>query len=147
MSTDFNGSLMHTIHLLYLGVQRRVEHILMEHGQVSFSQFLILAGFSCNSDSPITQARLAEHLLLTEATVSRHIQTLVRMEFLTKKQDSSNKKAYNLNLTPSGQEKFLHAKKLVLQELDKTFSSIGDKDKRSIVTHFTKIIGVLHEKR
>ncbi len=59
---DFTGSLMHVIHSLYIGIQKRLENVLSSSNQVSFSQFVILAGFASCSHSKVSQAKLAENL-------------------------------------------------------------------------------------
>ena len=146
-TNEFNGGFMHTVHLLYLSVQKRLEHILTANSQISFSQFLILAGFSCGKNSSVTQVKLAEHLMLTEATVSRHIRVLVAMKLLDKQKDVSNKKSYELTLTPKGKESFSKAKALIMKELEELFSHIPKKDKRIISEHFATTIKLLHQKK
>lgn len=147
MPDDFSGGFMHVIHMLYVGIQKHLENTLNTHNQISFSQFVILVGFS-HSDTPcVTQAKLAEHLALTEATVSRHITTLVAMGLLLKEKDPHNKKAYNISITSQGATAFTHAKKIIMKELDTLFSHISDKDKAVLIKNFTATITLLHQKK
>lgn len=144
---DFNGGLMHTVHRLYFLVQKRIEHILAKEKEISFSQFLILVGFSSSGCPFLTQARLAEELMLTEATVSRHIHILVGKQLLTREKDSHNKKSYNITLTKNGSKAFERAKRLVTNELDAIFLSVADKDKKNIIKVFSNIIISLQQKK
>jgi DNA-binding MarR family transcriptional regulator len=145
---DFYGSFMHVIHMLYIGVQKHLEQALITHKQVSFSQFVILVGFSSTcGQSDTTQVKLAEHLMLTEATVSRHITALVGMKLLSKKKHPKNKKSYNLALTTQGTKTFLSAKKIIMKELDVLFSHITEKDREIIIKNFITTLSTLQQKK
>lgn len=147
LTDNFSGGLMHSIHMVYISIQKHLESVLGSKRQISFSQFVILAGFSKDHTSCITQVKLAEHLMLTEATVSRHITTLVSKGFLLKEKAIDNKKIFNLSLTKEGLEAFLAAKKIIMNELDVLFSHISDKDKTSLIKNFTTTISLLHQKK
>lgn len=144
---DFNGGFMHVIHQLYFAIQKRLENVLSQQNELSFSQFMILVGFFCREESPLTQSKLAERLMLTEATVSRHIRILVAKKFLYKQKDSDNKKSYNLTLTAEGNAAYISAKKIIMQELDTSFAHIQDSEKKIIINTFTTTIHLLHQKK
>ena len=145
-TSDFNGGFMHVIHQLYFSIQKHFEQELQKHKGISFSQFIIMVGLSC-CRSEVTQARLAEHLMLTEATISRHISKLVEKKYLFKKKDLHNKKTYNLSISPLGRKAFVRAKKLIDDELVVCFSHVSEKDRETIITNFTKTISILHTKK
>lgn len=144
---DFNGGFMHVIHQLYFSIQKHLEQALVTHKELSFSQFMILVGFFCEESSSLTQAKLAQQLMLTEATVSRHIRILVAKKFLYKEKDIHNKKSYKLSISPLGKKAFMDAKKIITQELDICFSHITNTDKTIIIKNFTKTITLLHNKK
>ena len=144
---DFNGGFMHVIHQLYFSIQKHLEQALVTHKELSFSQFMILVGFFCEESSSLTQAKLAQQLMLTEATVSRHIRILVAKNFLYKEKDIHNKKSYKLSISPLGKKAFMEAKKIITQELDICFSHITNTDKTIIIKNFTKTITLLHNKK
>lgn len=133
--------------MLYVSIQKHLEHLLASQGEISFSQFLILVGFSCDAHEKVTQAKLAEYLLLTEATVSRHVGVLVAKKLLTKERDSVNKKIYNLKLTKEGSRIFENSKKIITEELETIFADISEKDKKTSMQNFTSIITLLHKKK
>lgn len=144
---NFNGGFMHVIHMLYIETQKYLESALSSHNQISFSQFLILAGFSSQKNVRITQVKLAERLLLTEATISRHIRTLVDKKLLQKEKDLYNKKIYNISLTNEGLREYTNAKTTIMNELNILFSHISEKDKQIIVSNFTSTLDTLQKKK
>ena len=81
--------------------------------------------------------------MLTEATISRHTRTLVTLGLLTKEKDITNKKSYNLKLTSAGVNAFTRAKKVIMKELDVSFSHITQVDKKIIMSNFTKSTSLL----
>ena len=86
---------------------------------------MILVGFFNKEHPHITQSKLVAYLMLTEATVSRHISTLVTKKLLTKEKDLENKRSYKLSLTPKGVTVYLNVKKIIMGELDMYLSSIN----------------------
>lgn len=143
---QFNGSFMHVIHQFYFAIQKRLEHALLTEGPVTFSQFLILVGCSCSPTKTLTQAKLAENLMLTEATVSRHVKTLVEKGLVSKEKDVHNKKIYTLTLTKSGVHACDKAFAAVNKELEASFVKIPQKDKHHIITLFSQTLSFLHTK-
>ncbi len=146
-SNDFTGSLMHVIHSLYIGIQKRLEHVLSLSGQISFSQFVILSGFASCPESTVSQVKLAEHLMLTEATVSRHISILVTKKLLKKEAGLVNKKSNTVSVTADGMKKYNAAKKVIMEELQRLFVTMSPKDTSTILTSFSKIIVTLQQKK
>lgn len=144
---DFNGGFMHIFHMLYIGIQKHLEQTLSASGSISFSQFVILVGFSSNNGLCASQAKLAELLMLTEATVSRHISTLVTMKLLSKEKDAANKKSFNLVLTPHGAATFMEAKTIIMRELEVIFSHISEKDREIILNNFRSTLTLLQHKK
>mgnify|MGYP005617183889 FL=1 len=96
---DFSKSFMYSVHELYFLVQKRIEMLLSKSKKITFSQFLILVGFQCSQKKSISQSDIAERLHLTEATVSRHISTLVTLGYLLKKEDKDNRRKHQKEIT------------------------------------------------
>ncbi len=141
--------MMHSLHRLYFDIQKRLEHVLLSDQGLSFSQFMIVTGFTLKKDSShhITQAKLAECLYLSEVTVSRHISTLVKKKFLTKVKDTANKKSYQISVTPNGVLAYEKAKCTITKELDDYFSPISKANQKMIIHNFTNVIVSLQQKK
>lgn len=142
---SFDGSLMHTVHTLYFLVQKRLQEKLSS-SPISFSQFLVFAGFSCYGDTPVKQVSLAESLLLTEATLSRHIKVLSEKGLLIKRKDEDNKKLSMLKLSEKGKRIFEKTLSIVNKELEHYFSPLSQEEKEKVILLFSTTIIFLHKK-
>lgn len=140
---DFSKSFMYAIHQTYFLVQKHLEHILLKRKSLSFSQFFILVGFTCSPNKPVSQSLIAERLHLTEATVSRHITTLVDLGFLSRSEDAANRRKHIILITKKGTQAFQAASKVIDKELESIFSSIPTKDRTNIIKNFYTIITTL----
>lgn len=147
MSDDFSKSFMYSIHELYFLVQKHLEQVLSKHKSLSFSQFLILVGFKCSPTVAVSQSSIAERLNLTEATVSRHVSTLVALDLLSRTEDLSNRRKYTITLTSKGKKVFDAASSLIDKELSVIFSSIKEKDRAGIMKNFSTILSQLQSKK
>lgn len=137
---DFSKSFMYAIHQTYFLVQKHLEHILSKKKTLSFSQFFILVGFKCSPNEPVSQSLIAERLHLTEATVSRHISTLVELGFLSRTEDKTNRRKHIIAITTKGTKAFESASTIIDKELETIFSTIPLKDRTNIIKNFYTII-------
>ncbi len=107
---------------------------------------MILIGFRCSCDQPVSQSAIAEKLYLTEATVSRHISTLVNLGLLARKEDTVNRRKHIITVTPKGNKAFDTAHTIVDQELASIFSIIKEKDRKHIIENFEQVLLLLGKK-
>jgi DNA-binding MarR family transcriptional regulator len=114
--------------------------MLSKKKSLSFSQFLILVGFHCGNESTGSQSAIAERLHLTEATVSRHISTLVELGFLSRAEDKTNRRKHVIVITAKGKNAFKKSAELIHKELDAIFSSIKEKDRTNIMKNFSAVL-------
>lgn len=136
----FADSLMYAIHTMTFLTERHLEKKLSKVSPLSFSQFVILMGVSCQKNvTAVTQSMLADFLHMTEATVSRHIKTLEKDGLVEKITDSENKKAKHLQLTGRGEDLQKKAETLVARELESVFSCLSEGDRHFIFTRFSKL--------
>lgn len=146
-SDDFSKSFMYSVHELYFLVQKRIEHILSKTKKLSFSQFLILVGFQCEHKQTVSQSDIAERLHLTEATVSRHISTLVTLGYLMKKEDKDNRRKHCISITKKGEQEFKQAQTLIDKELQEVFKVIEQRDRARITKNFSSVLSLLLTKK
>jgi len=137
---DFSKTFMFSLHQMYFLVQKHLEHVLAKRKSLSFSQFLILVGFLCRNESSVSQSAIAERLNLTEATVSRHISTLVEAGLLSRAEDKANRRKHIIEITSKGKNAFKKSADIIHKELDDIFSSIQEKDRISIMKTFSHIL-------
>lgn len=137
---DFSNSFMYSVHQMNFLVAKRLEHILLKHESITFSQFIILVGCKCPRLEQISQQAIARELDLTEATVSRHIATLVKLNYMRREEDPNNRRKHILSITPEGTKAFEKAKKLIDKELSSLFASIEEKDRKRIMEIFSSVL-------
>lgn len=133
---------MYTIHVVHEEIEKRLDVLLTKKEGLSLSQYLVLVGF-LHGETSLSQAKLAEKLRLTEATVSRHIGILVKKKLLARKKEPNNKKSYTLSLTPFGLEMFQKTESFLLEAMDKHFSVLSNKEKSGVTSELKKVIAVL----
>ena len=144
---DFSKSFMYSIHQMYFLVQKHLEQSLLKSKSISFSQFMILVGFHCSLELPVSQSLIAERLYLTEATVSRHVSTLVSLGLLSRTDDKENRRKHIINITTKGKKVFESAQKIIDKELNSIFPAIKEKDRESIMKNFNGVLSILLSKK
>ena len=144
---DFSKGFMYSIHQLHTLVQKHLEQALTRQKSLSFSQFMVLVGFVCGSETQVSQASIAECAHLTEATVSRHISTLVGLGYLLRKEDADNRRKYKITITKKGLTVFKQAESLIDKELLTIFKDINEKERKSIMKNFDNVLTQLLTKK
>lgn len=141
---DWSKSFMYSIHQTYFLVQKRLEQKLLKVANISFSQFLILLPLHCKDKA--SQADIAEFLHLTEATVSRHINGLVKEGIISRKEDPNNRRKHILTLTAKGTKDFVDAHKKIETELAEIFKVIPEKHRTLMTRSFDDVLKILLSK-
>lgn len=138
---------MYSIHELHGLVHKHLEQTLTKEKAISFSQFMVLVGFACEEQTPLSQTAIAEYSNLTEATVSRHITALVSLGYLSKKENTENRRKFRIAITKKGVTAFRKAETIIDKELKTIFSTITEKDAKHITKIFTSLITPLLAKK
>ncbi len=144
---NFSQCIMYSIHELHGLVQKHLEQTLTKEKAISFSQFMVLIGFACEEESPLSQTAIAEYSNLTEATVSRHITVLVSLGYLSKEENKENRRKHRITITKKGLAAFTKAEQIIDKELLTIFSPISEKDKTNIMKNFNSTITLLLSKK
>jgi DNA-binding MarR family transcriptional regulator len=126
---------------MYFLVQKHLEKKLQGLKTLSFSQFLIIVCFvDCTKSSGNNQTNIAKYLNYTEATVSRHMEKLVKLKYIQKKRDDKNKRKQVITMTELGISEFKKAKEIIDKELEKIFEVIDIKERKKIIENFDKVL-------
>jgi MarR family transcriptional regulator, organic hydroperoxide resistance regulator len=144
---DFSKSFMFSIHQMCFLVQKHLDHVLLKKKSLTFSQFIILVSFKCSPTGETSQSDIAERLNLTEATVSRHISTLVQEGFLSRAEDKSNRRKHVISITAKGKRVFATAAGHIDKELNTILSPINQKDRANIMENFAAVLELLLGKK
>lgn len=140
MLTSTSGELMYMLHVLHGELEKRIEAVLIKKEDISLSQYLVLVGFATGLTPSLSQAKLAERLRLTEATVSRHIGILITKKLLVRKKEENNKKSYSLSLTPLGVAIFQKTEATILEVVEGYFSVLSNQEKIDTTTSLKKVV-------
>lgn len=144
---SFSQCIMYSIHELHSLVQKQLEQTLTKEKAISFSQFMVLVGFACEEKNPLSQKAIAEYSNLTEATVSRHITTLVSLNYLSKEENKENRRKSRITITKKGITAFKKAEAILNRELTTIFITVSEKDLKQVTKVFSTIIQTLLTKK
>lgn len=103
--------------------------------------------FSRRYGLSVRYSRIAEKLHLTEAAVSRHMNTLVTLGYVLKKEDKTNRRKHSITITKKGEQEFQKASLLIDKELQEIFTVINQKDRTLITKNFTLVLSSLLVKK
>ncbi len=145
MLTSTSGELMYMLHVLHSELEKKIEAVLIKREDISLSQYLVLVGFATGLTPSLSQAKLAERLRLTEATVSRHIGILITKKLLVRKKEGNNKKSYSLSLTPRGVAVFQKTESTILEVVEGYFSVLSGQEKITTTTTLKKVVETIAE--
>jgi DNA-binding MarR family transcriptional regulator len=137
---DFSQSFMYSVHQMHFLVSKHLDHILLTKRAMTFSQFMILVAFKCPTQGQVSQQDIALQLDLTEATVSRHIASLVSLGYILRTEDQSNRRRHILSLTQKGNTAFQKAKTLIDLELSTLFSVVKESERNTIMKLFGTVL-------
>jgi DNA-binding MarR family transcriptional regulator len=127
--------LLHHSHFL---IAKRLNDILLKQGRITFSQFLVLVALECSAKP--SQREIADFLLITEATVSRHIESLCKTGLLVRKDSPKSRRAYIIQTTAKGKAELKKTKRIIDSEVEQILSLFPQSDQKSMSKVFEKII-------
>ena len=142
--SSLDGDLVHSIHLLHGELEKKMDMVLAKKEGLTLSQYIVLVGLF-SDEKPLSQAKLAEKLRLTEATISRHIGILVDKKVLIRSKEEGNKKSYTLSLSTLGVTTFKKTEATLLKTIEEILSPFTKKEKDEVRVFIKKIIDVLQK--
>lgn len=139
---DWSKSLVYEMHQTHVLIQKRLAERLAKSKRITFSQFLVLMALSCCKGA--SQRDVATYLFLTEATVSRHIQVLMKEGLLTKIINPKSKRESILTLTTKGKTEIERSQKIIDEEIVSIMSPIKERDRTCLLKTFKQLTHTLH---
>ncbi len=133
--TDHSG-IGYKLHKLTFALDRRADSLLQDKLDITLSQFILLLGTAHYPQT--SQCTVARFLNLTQAAVSRQIDTLVERKLVSRTENSENRREHVLALTTSGDE-VLTLAKAEIETLYKRLLDISNADLKT----FTRILDAL----
>ncbi len=131
---------------MYFLIGKKLERNFSQAKLVTLSQFWVIHCMQeCALNSANSQVEIAKEMFVSEATISKHIEKLQSQKFLKRSVDSKNRRRHILEITDKGKQIYEKSQKLLNAELEKIFSKIKNKDKKTILTNFRQILENLNK--
>ncbi len=93
-------------------------------------------------NGPSSMSQISHILQLEKGSFTPVAKKLIEKGYIEKKQSEKDKRIYELNLTPKGQDLVYHFKAEHMQYIDKTLSSISRKEQTEYFTLIEQIIKI-----
>jgi DNA-binding MarR family transcriptional regulator len=113
------------------------DHILQMKFKISYTQFLALIGLNMLGKS--SQRNLKQFTCLTDAGISKVIDSLIKLKCVTRKENLESRRENFIELTKKGHE----LTKKAMQTLDQEFTCHFNKITKPKQTEFTNTLDVL----
>lgn len=132
---------LYFMHQIYVLVQKHMESKLKKNGLLSFSQYWVLVCFiDCKDETKQTASEVAKKMYITEATLSGHIERMLRQKLIIKKLDAKNRRQSIIHLTDKGKKSFMETRKVIDHELEKIFNVVRVGDRKNVLNAFDKVL-------
>jgi DNA-binding MarR family transcriptional regulator len=118
----------------------------MEYGlnSLTFTQLQTLS-FVYRSSNP-TMKEIAKYLHITPPSATSMVNNLVKLKFLKRKINGSDKRSINLLLTTKGEKEVHKGYALAKKHLEKRLDYLSEKDKREFIRIISKLSHIFEQK-
>jgi DNA-binding MarR family transcriptional regulator len=128
MESNSNRHMALKLHRIHFLLDRLSDHVLQEKHDVTFSQFMTL--FAIRRCDGVSQRQVADVQDVTEAAVSRHIESLEKAGFLNSSENPRNRREHALTLTELGLRVLTEASETLSASLKTVFKKLSATDKK-----------------
>lgn len=113
-----------------------------EAAEISLSQIVVLASIDIKNAEGTAphQCNIAEFLHVTEATISKHIKSLITLGYLRKSERKNKKRGNNIELTPEGSKKLQVYLTVVNAHIYKLLSPLSLSEKNDLRNILQKLL-------
>lgn len=141
MNPQIENKLAVKIHKTAYALGKMAGKIVSEEVGLSFPQFMILTGVKYHPHC--SQKDIADFRQLTEAAVSKQVDSLVEAGFLARKVNPDNRRAHDLELTPQGAKIQDKAEQRVLLRYEEVFDRLHTDQQQQLHTTLDKLLEYL----
>jgi MarR family transcriptional regulator, transcriptional regulator for hemolysin len=140
MSPTLNQSkeITYKIHKAVFLLDKMSDQILQDRLSLGFSQFLVLMVLAGQSKVP--QKFVASQLDQTQAAVSRQIDILVDLGYVSRERNPDSRREYVLNLTKTGLKAYRQGFEAIDQRFDKLFEIWSKTEKSNLLSALSKLV-------
>ncbi len=130
-------TLAYHIHKVAFLMDKLEDRLLQRDFQMSLPQFRMLLAID---DKTVCQREIAEFWGTTQAAVSRQIDYLVEHEFVSREENSENRRQYSLVLTKKGKKLLENMFSIIEQEYAQIYEHISATERNSLTASLQKMI-------
>lgn len=134
----FNETTSYMLHQLVMCMDHEADKALSAELGISYSQFLIM--LIIDQKPEVSQKDISAFLMNTEAAISRQVEKLRSMSYLTRITDTNNRRRNILKLTEQGLEIISKAKKLLDIEAENWFSVLKPDEYKNFQIILKKLV-------
>ncbi len=112
--------------------------------QATILQFSVLSLIKEKANIPMSTVAEALHLSLSSAT--QLVERLVKLHFLERKSDDTDRRIIRISLTKKGEEQYLIIKKEILEHMAQVFENMPVTDRKELIRITSELILTLKKK-
>jgi MarR family 2-MHQ and catechol resistance regulon transcriptional repressor len=111
------------------------------------AQFNILMILNDYGGEGMSQQGLSEHLIVTKSNMVGLVDRLEKTGYVKRKSHPTDRRSYQVMLTPKGREMVEKIKKSYFREVDRMMRVLTDSQKRSLILSMEKLRQYLNERQ
>jgi DNA-binding MarR family transcriptional regulator len=138
---SFPYTFLYFFHQIYFSLGKYFEKKFSDAKLITFSQFWVIhCLLECEVTRQNSQKAIADIMHVSEATVSKHIEKLVKLGVLKRKIDKENRRKNLLEITKKGEDIYKESRKILDHELKNIFSQVKKTSEIEVINVFKNII-------
>lgn len=135
---DQSKEITYKIHKAVFLLDKMSDQILQDRLNLGFSQFLVMMVLA--NQSKVPQKFVASQLDQTQAAVSRQIDILADLGYVSRDLNPDSRREYVLSLTKSGQKVYRQGFDAIDERFDKLFTIWSKTEKSNLLTALSKLV-------
>jgi MarR family transcriptional regulator for hemolysin len=126
------------LHRFVFLLEKLADQTLQQEAEMTFSQCMILRSLGINPDC--SQRSIARCRDLTQAAVSRQVETLREKKLVLRKENAQNRREHILTLTAAGQKKLDQGMAIIQREFDAVFKAVSAAERTQLESAVDKLL-------
>ena len=122
-------------------MDRVSDRLLYKKLGLTFSQFKIIIALKTKANA--TQSTIANFWNITEASVSRQLNLLIKKKIVTKTKSKTDQREYRLRLTTNGKSAVIKAVSLIDKTFEKILKPISENEKNNFIKTLLKFQNII----
>ena len=135
--SNIHMNIVYKIHGLVMAMDKEAEDFFHANLSLSYNKFLIL--FVIGDKCAGTQKEVSDMTNLTEAAVSKQVESLRQSNYLTREENTKDRRQHLLKLTDSGEKILESALNIMHQNTSSFLSTLDDEELQNLNKYLDKL--------